>query len=425
MLPGYGNPAPGGGVAFITQIGGENEVYKNLTVYRGRMIDSTGYSVGQVKGSSQEIWTRKNGVWDTTLVLNQGNVGVNTGQNGIDSALTVANGTWLKRGVRMSALPTGVGTKALRIDANGTLSVADTLTNGVSGSLVSGYITKATGTNSIDTSQIYQNNGNIGIGTISPASGFKVDMVGSLRVGNGSSYNNVTINGNGSAGSYLRFQKNGTNKGDIGPYSAVLGGVPPYSGSSDDLTYSSVGGHFFNTNAGIKMYLNNAGNLGLSASPDSMLTVLEGAYFQRGVRMSGLPTGTGTKALRINASGTLSIADTLTNGISGTGTTNYIPKWTSSSAIGNSVIQESSSKIGINVTPTVTFEVSSSDIAAYIKSSGNAVPISIFNTGSAISTIGFKGSTTTNEYSVRLGANANDFVFYTNNTERMRLDASG
>ncbi len=33
--------------------------------------------------------------------------------------------------------------------------------------------------------------------------------------------------------------------------------------------------------------------------------------FQRGVRMSGLPTAPGTKALRINASGTISIADTL------------------------------------------------------------------------------------------------------------------
>jgi hypothetical protein len=224
-----------------------------------------------------------------------------TGTSGTDFNISSATAT------HTFNLPTASATN------RGALSTTDwsTFNNKIGGSLVSGYLTKATGTNTIDTSQIYQSSGNIGIGTTSIASGYKVDMVGSLRVGNGSSYNNITINGNSGAGSYIRFQKNGTNKGDIGPYSAVLGGVPPYSGSNDDLTYSSVGGHFFNTNAGIKMYLTNAGNLGLSASPDSMLTVLEGAYFQRGVRMSGLPQAPGTKALRIDAAGTISYADTL------------------------------------------------------------------------------------------------------------------
>ena len=160
MMPGTGNPANGGGVSWYTQIGNDAGTFRSLSVYRARITDSTGFAGTSIKGSSTEFWTRKNNAWDTTLVLNQGNVGINTGQNGIDSALTVANGTWLKGGVRMSALPTGVGTKALRIDANGTISTADTLidaggtvtsvaTN--TGTGITGGTITTTGTLAIDT----------------------------------------------------------------------------------------------------------------------------------------------------------------------------------------------------------------------------------------------------------------------------------
>jgi len=128
MLPGTGNPAPGGGTSFFTQIGNDNDVYRTTSIFRARAIDTTGFAAGpSIKGSSLEIWTLKNNAFDTTLVLNQGNVGVGTGQNGIDSNLTVQNGAWFERGVRMSGLPSGVGTKALRINASGTISIADTL----------------------------------------------------------------------------------------------------------------------------------------------------------------------------------------------------------------------------------------------------------------------------------------------------------
>ena len=97
MMPGTGNPAPGAGVSWYTQISNDNNNNPAVSVYRARIIDSTGYASGLIRQTSTEFWTRKNNVWDTTLVLNGGNVGINTGQNGIDSSLTVANGTWLKR----------------------------------------------------------------------------------------------------------------------------------------------------------------------------------------------------------------------------------------------------------------------------------------------------------------------------------------
>jgi predicted heme/steroid binding protein len=70
--------------------------------------------------------------------------------------------------------------------------------------------------------------------------------------------------------------------------------------------------------------------------------------------------GTGSRIVVADASGTLSASSALSGYVTGTGTTNYLPKWTSGSAIGNSVIQESSSLIGVNVTPTRVLHLSSS-----------------------------------------------------------------
>ena len=199
-----------------------------------------------------------------------------------------------------------ISTRAWR--QKGIDSVAALANTKINGTGIANYITKWSGTGTIDTSQIYQSSGRIGIGTISPNASYKVDITGSLRVGDGTTYNKVTINGNAGAGSYLNFQKNGTNKGDIGPYSAVLGG------SDDDLTYASVAGHYWATGGTtVKMNLSSGGNLGIgfTTAADSMLSVSQGALFQRGVRMSGLPTGAGTKQLRIDATGKLSITDTL------------------------------------------------------------------------------------------------------------------
>lgn len=82
--------------------------------------------------------------------------------------------------------------------------------------------------------------------------------------------------------------------------------------------------------------------------------------------------------------------------------------------------------------------ITSTNITAYIYSTShgsnpalwarcvtNEVPVSLFNDGNTISTIGFKGTTTDNEYAVRCGANGNAFVAYTNNIEKLRISSSG
>jgi hypothetical protein len=84
------------------------------------------------------------------------------------------------------------------------------------------------------------------------------------------------------------------------------------------------------------------------------------------------------------------------------------------------------SKIGIGTaTPEVKLDVLSSNVAAFFRSTANVVPVSIINSGSSISTVGFKGSTSASEYNVRVGADGNDFIVYSNNVERMRVLSGG
>jgi hypothetical protein len=88
----------------------------------------------------------------------------------------------------------------------------------------------------------------------------------------------------------------------------------------------------------------------------------------------------GTSSQYLMADGSTS---TLTNPVTGTGTTNYLPKFTGASTIGNSVIQESSGNIGIGVTPTYKLDVRGSSGAYWNGSTytgGTPLAISITNT---------------------------------------------
>ena len=105
--------------------------------------------------------------------------------------------------------------------------------------------------------------------------------------------------------------------------------------------------------------------------------------------------------------GTLALTSDITSSISGT--TNYIPKFTGTSAIGNSVMQESSTNIGIGITPAAKLDVSAS--------SGTLLRAEI--AGVAQLNIG-NGGASTNYY------DANTQIFRSGNgTESMRLTSTG
>lgn len=413
---------------------------------------------------------------------------------------------------------------------------------GVTGSLVSGYITKATGTNTIDTSQIYQNAGLVGIGTISPTFKLTVSSDASfygVRVGRGkydhgsntvvgylglgssttgtsltsigfaSLYSNTTGSSNTAVGSnslytnisgsqntavgansltyntasdnsafgYISLSNNisGTSNAAFGSQAGLYNSSGSYNTAigTDAIAYVNTGSNNtalgyragyspvnvgqFNQTPSNSLYIgymtraagngNNTNEIVIGASadgngsnsvtlgnasitktvlrenvgvgttaPDSALTVQNGTHLKRGVRMSGLPAAPGTRSLRIDASGTVSISDTLANGISGTGTTNYIPKFTGTSTIGNSQIFDNGTNVGIGTaTPEVT-------LAVY---NASTPKIHLQNSTSGVTDVdGFQLAFSSSDGYIWNFENGG-IRFATNNTERMRLDASG
>jgi hypothetical protein len=112
--------------------------------------------------------------------------------------------------------------------------------------------------------------------------------------------------------------------------------------------------------------------------------------------------------------------------VGGSGTINYVPKFTAAGTIGNSQIFDNGTFVGIGTaTPGAKLDVLHSNISAWFRSTGNPVPVSVFNSNSSVASIGFKGSTSTNEYNVRVGADGDNMVAYTNNTERLRITSGG
>ena len=102
----------------------------------------------------------------------------------------------------------------------------------------------------------------------------------------------------------------------------------------------------------------------------------------------------------------------LTNPVTGTGTTNYLPKFTGTSTIGNSVIQEASSNIGIGGSPSTKLHSFGT-----IRSSnaGNTINTELQSDGVY--------STATDLY--LLAPSTKSIYFYTNNSQKMLLDSSG
>lgn len=115
--------------------------------------------------------------------------------------------------------------------------------------------------------------------------------------------------------------------GEISQYSASTLTITG-AGPTDNVLFRNNNGIIFNppntstydilfkgqTTDSVMIIRPSTNSVGIGGYADSLLTVKLGAHFKRGVRFSNLPIGPGTQALRIDAAGNITRADTTTGG---------------------------------------------------------------------------------------------------------------
>ena len=119
--------------------------------------------------------------------------------------------------------------------------------------------------------------------------------------------------------------------------------------------------------------------------------------------------------------------NTITNPVTGTGTTNYVTKWTSSSAVGNSSIFDNGN-IGINTTDFTAFDTRKQILIKGDVTAGTSV-FQVISNDSTSSLALFSGSGSSDNPSIiyqrdlRFGSATNTGIL--NYTERMRITSTG
>ena len=173
--------------------------------------------------------------------------------------------------------------------------------------------------------------GNVLIGTTADA-GFKLDVSGTgrfsganLTIGSAVAATNVKLllNGVASKAAGIEFQQNGTSQWYIG------NGI-----ASEDNNFE-----LYNSNGTMAMKIIKSTN---AINFIGTFGVTGAATFSSSVEATSFVKTSGTSAQYLMADGSVS---TLTNPVTGTGTTNYVPKFTGASTIGDSLLVDNGTNV--------------------------------------------------------------------------------
>ena len=181
-------------------------------------------------------------------------------------------------------------------------------------------------------------NGNVGIGTTSPA--YKLDVA----TGNDNAIRILNSSGSNNNGLAL----------------SVGSGTPwlDFYGGRFDIKYNTSPGSW-NSGANTFLSILSSGNVGIgTTSPSQLLHVagnirVTGAFYD-----SNNQAGTSGQILKSTGSGTDWVSLSEITGVDGSGTANYVTKWSDADTITNSLIYDNGTNVGIGTTsPGYNFDV--------------------------------------------------------------------
>ncbi len=185
------------------------------------------------------------------------------------------------------------------------------------------------------------------------------------------------------------------------------------TGASITLSQNSANYHYIYTSGtlGIDLSIEAAGAMNFRAGNNLRMSIQSNGT----VTIASL-AGTGVRMVTADATGVLSA--TIANPVTGTGTANYVTKWTGTNTQGNSQIFDNGTNIGIGTTsPAAKLDIRSSGavnqflVSTSTTNQQNTIS-SLFNNGGGFGTLRF---------------DALDLIFSsgTSATERMRINADG
>ena len=264
----------------------------------------------------------------------------------------------------------------------------------------------------VNTDLVVNSSGNVGIGTAGPA--YKLDILSSSSVG-------FRLKTDGFTGLDLVSDRTSGN----------LGGVRFLQTGDTYQTAEFVGIHggAFDWKIGdgvttaptSKMYLNNTG-LGIgTTSPSQKLHVagnarVTGAYYD-----SNNSAGTSGQVLSSTATGTDWVSLSEISGVDGTGTTNYVAKWSDADTITNSVIYDNGTNVGIGTTSPIH----KLDVNGIIVSNSSNPQLRMLSTANQTNYLVFGDAQDDDVGYISYEHSSNTLGFRVNASERMRIDSSG